>query len=181
MQTLATAKAARVTLVCVSGRDDVVSAYAVERVRAWLQGGQGRTQAELARKAGVSTAQISNLLDGTRGAGKKTLRGIAAALETTWPELEEQAVAWGRARGMVASPTERYPHRVDAAKIATEGGISSAAIESVLGDALDSNEDPSVLWWLDRMRMREAMLRSQRVPGTPVEDIEPPPRGRKKP
>ncbi len=82
------------TLAPVTARDDVVSAYLALRVREWLVEAPGRTQAGLAKAAGVSKTQISNLLDGSRGAGRKTLRGVAAAIGTSWPVIEEEAAAW---------------------------------------------------------------------------------------
>jgi Helix-turn-helix. len=40
----------------------------------------GMNQSDLARKSGVSTGQISRLINGTRGVGEKSLRAIAEAL-----------------------------------------------------------------------------------------------------
>lgn len=75
------------------------------RIRAWLREDPTRRQADLARAAGVSAAHISNLLEGTRGAGAKALRGIALALGTTWPDLEADAAEWARARDSTRPPT----------------------------------------------------------------------------
>jgi len=41
---------------------------------------RGMSQADLSRSSGITTAQMSRIISGTRGAGKKTLTAIAHAL-----------------------------------------------------------------------------------------------------
>ena len=97
MQAKANTAADRLVFVAPRSRDtDFVSPYLAMRVRAWLAENPTESQASLARAAQVSGAQISNLLDGSRGAGRKTLRGVASAIGTTWPDVEREAVEWAR-------------------------------------------------------------------------------------
>jgi transcriptional regulator with XRE-family HTH domain len=70
---------------------DVVSPHVANRLRAYLYLNPDETQASVARKAGVSTATISLLLNKGRGAGAKTMRGIAEFLGMTWADLEQEA------------------------------------------------------------------------------------------
>jgi hypothetical protein len=63
---------------------------------------------------------------------------------------------------------DRYPNRAIAAGIARRGGVAKEAIASVLEDQLQADVDPPELWWLDRMRLRENMLRSKELPGRPA-------------
>ena len=63
---------------------------------------QGLSQAELAKKAGVSRTAISNLLNGSRGAGINLLNALAKGLELP---IEEVLIA----AGIRQSDPERPP------------------------------------------------------------------------
>jgi len=63
---------------------------------AWLQNEldkRGMTQAELARRSGITSAQISRILSGSRGAEGKTLVGIAKAFKLP-PQIVYQAAGF---------------------------------------------------------------------------------------
>lgn len=86
-----------------------------------------------------------------------TMIKLAAALDVSLPWL-----AFG-----IGGPLDSHerPNRERAAELCREYGISDEAVEHVLGEVVTSEEDLPVLAWVDRMRLREAELRSRRNRG----------------
>jgi hypothetical protein len=172
--------------------------------RAWLawhslprdENGKPPTRRSLEVNYGLSQAVVSRLFGGyIKTVEAQTLIKLARALhvDPTW-------LATGVAKAptptgpmvplpgsydpasFIPEPTiefdDRYPNRATAAGIARRGGVAPDAIESVLADELMADVDPPELWWLDRMRLRENMLRSRELPGTPIRASDvPAPRG----
>lgn len=130
---------------------DIVSPYLAQLVKDWLAEDTSRSQAALARAAGVSGAQVSNLLDGSRGAGRKTLRGIASALGTTWPDVEREAADWASKHPEAARP--RYVVSVESP--GEEGPFDAAARFA------RANNVPE--WAIERVRARPARLARERT------------------
>lgn len=97
-----------------SGRaiEPEISAYLAELVR--RETARGVTLSALASKAGVTHAQLSNLRSHSRGAGFKTLVGLANALGKTLAEIVSEAHDWARANP-VASTDGAEPEHVRAA------------------------------------------------------------------
>jgi transcriptional regulator with XRE-family HTH domain len=165
-----------------------IAQYLQYRVREAIQG--GKTAAELAREAGVSNAQISELKNRGVGAGWQTAEGLAKAFGMTMPELLEAAKRWAeihQKRSSVGSEAggdqtkEVDARRELAAQLAEEDGVSPAAIRSVMGEPVSpENLGRSTIWWALQMRRRELDLLE--VPGRttadgqgevlPVEDTE---------
>jgi transcriptional regulator with XRE-family HTH domain len=113
----------------------------------------------LGRRAGIDSGPMSRLSRRGSTAALDTLRKLADAWEF---HFEWLAFGRGQPEGPGA-PTNalqpvRYTHRFEAARIARDGGVPLDAIESVCMDRLDPRVDPPVLWWLDRMRERVALL-----------------------
>lgn len=144
--------------------EDPLSRYVATRLKGWMSSDPKHTQAEAARIAKVSQAQISNLLDGSRGAGRKTMKGLAAVLGTTWAQLEAESEEWARKHGSVVT---RNPSLTVAIRIAREGGINDAAIDDVVAETPDDEVERPVLHYIERMRHREYILRSQGPPRPP--------------
>jgi transcriptional regulator with XRE-family HTH domain len=153
-----------------SVRDDVVSGYLAERLRAWMaEDRKSRTQAAVARSAGVSTAQVSNFLDGSRGAGKKTLRGLARAMGTTWPEIEEEAERWARRRGgaLAAAREPAHPNLALAIDL-TKGAILPETVERIAQIAKLWPHDLSVGEWVDEILRLDGAFRRHQVEFRPT-------------
>lgn len=74
----------------------VTGRYLAAKMREWLRKNPKKSQADFAKAAGLSGAQISLLLSSGRGAGRKTLRNVARVLGTTPDAIETEAVAWAK-------------------------------------------------------------------------------------
>lgn len=103
-----------------------------------------RVRAGLAQAAGLTRDELADYLDGRFD------------LEATISRMRERL-----ARSSPPS-TDAYPHRAEAARIALAGGVNEAAVRSVLEDRPEHGDAQTVLWWIDRMRLREAMLARDR-------------------
>jgi plasmid maintenance system antidote protein VapI len=77
-----------------SSKSKELGAYLAWRIREWIKSGKGRTSAELAKLAGISGAQVSNLRHGHTGAGWKTAEGLGRVFEMSMPELIAAAEKW---------------------------------------------------------------------------------------
>ena len=88
--------------------DVVTGRFLAEKIREWLRANPKKSQADLARAAGISSAQLSLLLSTERGAGRKTLRGLGKVLGMTPDEIEASAASWGEANG-VKQPQQGPP------------------------------------------------------------------------
>lgn len=114
---------------------------------------RGVSRNKLAERAGVSSGEISRLAHRPRPSAKR-LGQIAKAWDVSLDWL-----ANGEGPPFVQNRLpDRYPNRAVAAEIARAGGVTEAAVSSVLGDQLDG-EDRSVLWWIHRMEHREVLQR----------------------
>jgi transcriptional regulator with XRE-family HTH domain len=146
---------------------------------------QGRPpkQVHLERQAGLSPATLSRLFGGfIQSVEPPTLAKMARVLDVDERWLGSGVGAAPTPTGVVpplpathyapervVELDDDYPHRAEAARIARDGGVADEAIASVLVDQLMAEQDPPVLWWLDRMRLRENMLHSRHLPGTPID------------
>jgi transcriptional regulator with XRE-family HTH domain len=139
---------------------------------------RGMTLGDLEREAKLSRGYASRISRDERG-GKRpsrtTVEKIAAALRVDPDWLADEKGPAPTSKTFVEAP-DRYPHRAEAARIARDGGVDAEAIQSVLQDRYDG-DDLSVLEWLHRIERRHYLLRRD-VPGTEVDEGEPPPMGR---
>jgi transcriptional regulator with XRE-family HTH domain len=71
------------------------------------------TQAELSRRSGVSTPQITRVLSGERGLGEQSIKGIAQALQ-----LPPEVVF--RAAGLLPQVTEKHSKMNELDHLATQ-------------------------------------------------------------
>lgn len=149
-------------LAAVSGVRDWTTSSLGERVlHAASLRGWGINQ--FGEKSGLTGGPVSRLSRRTEryaGAPETLLRlAIAASVSPQW-------LAFGLGQpeepSLPGSPADRYPNRATAAAIARQGGVGEAAVQSVVEEAFALEADPPVLWWIDRMRLREAEMRSQR-------------------
>ncbi len=114
---------------------------------------RGVSQNKLAERAGISSGEISRLAHRPRPSAKR-LAQIAKA----WDVSLDWLTSGDGAPFVVPRSKDRYPNRGVAAEISRAGGVSQAAVESVLGDDI-GDDDRSVLWWIHRMELREVMQR----------------------
>jgi len=169
-------------LQLVPRRDDPISLYLSERLKEWLAK-PGNTQARAAKLAGVSTAQISNLKDGSRGAGIKTIRGVSKVLGMTIAQVEAEAAKLEATRPRPAERTveleQRYPNLVEAIAL-RRGKVLSVTLERIAGIALHWPNDRSVGEWIDDIDNLDRQLRREVKTGEradrelPDEDDAPP-------
>jgi transcriptional regulator with XRE-family HTH domain len=135
-----------------------VAAYCQWRIREWVR--SGKSARELAKAAGVSSTQISELQSQGIGAGWKTVEGLAKAFGMTMPELMTVANEWAASQPTPPpSPSLATSRRAHAADLAKEDGISDEAIRSVLAEPIrEEDAQRSTLWWALRMRRRDIAL-----------------------
>jgi transcriptional regulator with XRE-family HTH domain len=148
-----------------------IAGYLQWRVREEIKA--GKTATELAKLAGVSGAQISELKNRGIGAGWQTAEGLARVFGMTMPELLEAAAAWTAKSGAPPSSARGTPRpvapaqrRALAADLAREDGVSNEAIASVLKEPEDLER--STIWWILRMRRRDLELAEQRSQDPPA-------------
>ncbi len=160
-------------LVGVKEPQNAVSRYVAIRLSEHMAAAK-TTQVAVAKEAGVSTAQISNLLDGSRNAGARTMRGLAKVLGTTWPQLEDDAARWAATqKPKTAAPARwaelepRYPNLAAALRQlgAQVGDRTRAALAGV---ALHSAVDLDVSTWQTMALDTERKLRRETKTGEPV-------------
>lgn len=123
---------------------------------------RGTTLTELARRSGLTVAHLSTLRSRTRGAGWKTLQGLAKALSKSISQIEAEAAQYamshpdallGAASRSARLAADRYPNRALAAEFARRSGISEEAIQLVESELLDAKTDPTPLYWLRKIEM----------------------------
>ncbi len=122
---------------------------------------KGWSQNRLEKAAKLSLGMASRLEHDERAPTPDTLIKVSSALgvRVDWlltgvapMEVEEPASA----------RSDRIPNRAEAARLARDDGVSEAAIRSVAGEGPDQLAmTRSVLWWADRMRVRQHELIDQ--------------------
>lgn len=140
------------------------------------------SKAALARDLGITPSAVGQLLSvpPKNAPSHKTAELVAKLLGT---EAHLLLAGIPAPANETAALPDRYPNRAAAVPIARRGGVDPEAIEIVLSLELDADEDPPELWWIDRMRNEEHLLKVRRrggAIGTPVEsDQATPPRRRR--
>lgn len=127
----------------------------------------GRTATDIANKAGISVAHVSTIRSGQRGAGWKSVMGLAKAFGKTLAEVEDEAAAWvskNPVAGTSVEKPDRYQNRVAAINFARAIGIDEAAIAQVGTYDLKDEGDPSPEAWLDWIKGVAAGMRYGRAP-----------------
>lgn len=114
-------------------------------------------QAKVAKSTSFTTAHVANVIHGIRGVGDDFLHAIAAHWGMTVPELEVAAAKWVET-SPVAIRGREYPNLAEAIEISRRGGISEAAIQSLLADPLPP-QDLSTLEWIQLLLDRDRLLR----------------------
>jgi transcriptional regulator with XRE-family HTH domain len=127
---------------------------------------RGWSQNQLDKRAGFSVGRVSRIERNERAPSADTLAKLAATLgvRADWilsglPPMEAASVE-----------PDPVPNRAEAARLARDDGVYDAAIESVSREAVDANSlKRSVLWWADRMRLRQReLIEGTRDIGTPA-------------
>lgn len=137
--------------------DAVVSAYCRYLVERAIEKDDDTAMA-IAARAGITRSQISQLQARSRGAGLKTLRGLARAFDVTPTQLESDAVEWAKANPdqivewIAAKGGDRYPSRLACIRWAKDAGYPTEAISEVASMALDADGDPGADYWIDQLR-----------------------------
>jgi transcriptional regulator with XRE-family HTH domain len=142
-------------LLVSSGRatDVEISAYLAHRLVREMERGELLT--DIARRAGVTPAQLSTLKNTKRGAGWKTLTGLARAFSMSIGDVEDAARRQARGETPTDSRVERderYPNRAKALAAARALGLSEEAIAEVASMDLKSDVDPEPLDWLEDIK-----------------------------
>lgn len=135
-----------------------IAGYLQWRIREWVRG--GKTARDLAKLAGISTAQVSELQNAGIGAGWKTAERLAHAFGMSMPELMKAAADWSADRpAVVDANAERSRRRALAVELAREDGVSEKAIRNVLDQpAAPRDSERSTVWWVLQMRRRDLEL-----------------------
>lgn len=172
VQAFASANYALAKLYAVEKEQQILTAYVAERLRELKRGGM--SQRAMAEKGGISAAQLSNVLDGTRRAGGKTARAVARILGTTWAKLEEDAAAWAakrsasvvafaavplRVRERTESDAASYPRLLEAIEL-RKGTALPITLERVIAIAMNWPADRSVGEWIDEIDRLDASFRA---------------------
>jgi hypothetical protein len=148
-----------------------VTEFIAHTLREMLRSGSYKSKtaltAELQKYGGPSRPHLTNILDGTRGAGPDTINAIASKFYAgSKDELEKAARAYAEANGLVRVEEERYPNRERAEKALISLGNDPADVRrwsEAIGVSLDSDEDPPAEeWWLPQMQLERARERSAR-------------------
>lgn len=140
-------------IACVGSLRDWSASSLGERMR-WAIDRTRTGVNELGESSGTSGGAVSKLLArADRVAGRaETLEKLAQALDVS--------VSWlAFGLGQPLDENELTP-RERAAALCREHGVSEAAIQSVLSEVVIGGESISTIAWIDRMRLREAELRS---------------------
>lgn len=135
-----------------------LAGYLQHRAKEWVKSGKPARQ--LAKAAGVSSAQISVLINDGVGAGWKTAEGMGKVFGMTMPELIDAAREWTASQPERRSPpTQAARRRALAAELSIEDGVSDEAVKSVLDEPLrDEDGALSTFRWILRMKRREIAL-----------------------
>jgi hypothetical protein len=143
-----------------------VARYLQFRVREWVA--SGKSARGLAASAGISGAQVSDLMNQGVGAGWKTTKALATVFGMSVQDLITVAEEWAQSQpAPLTMPGQATKRRAAAADLAREDGVSEEAIDSVLSEPLrESDEKRSTLYWALRMKRRELSF-DEPVPRTP--------------
>ncbi len=168
-----------------AGRDEneLISEYLAEKLTAWLDRTKGRTLDAAAKIAGVSKTQLSNLKNGTRGAGMDTIVGLARVFGLTLAEVQAEALRRGSTRApktkdqtkrtVVLDP--RYPALAEAIELRADVWLPKTQ-ETMASQASHALFDLTVGQWIDQGDRVDAQNRKALPHGRPldVEDDTPP-------
>ncbi len=142
-------------------RKRALNEYVQRVIVDWLAEKPGRTNVELAGLVGLTDAQIAIIKKHARNVGDETARGFAKLLGISKDELEARAEAAYTEREppgeLTREYTERYANRTLALEMA--GEIHPDARAKALSWAFNSETDPPVSMWLDRIRVADAETR----------------------
>jgi hypothetical protein len=148
-----------------------LSAYLAHLVREEVA--RGASLRGLAQRAGVTHATLSLLMSSNRGAGWKTMQGLARALGKSIGEIESGAEQFAsehpvKAAGSQTESVDRYPNRALAAEFARRSGMDDAAIAQVQSMELLAKDDPTPREWLRWIESAQDQLRYGLPSGQPI-------------
>jgi hypothetical protein len=113
------------------------------------------SQPKLAAALEIKQPSLSNYLLGRFDAGPHLARKAAELKGMTVDEL------LGLTR--TVEPPDRYPNRMEAVRVARKDGLPEAAIQVVLSAVLQSEDDLSIIDWIDAIR--DEVRRQRRFAG----------------
>jgi transcriptional regulator with XRE-family HTH domain len=115
----------------------------------------GWSQNRLEKEARISEGGVSRFERDERAPSAGSLRKIAAKLGVRADWLLTGAPPMEAAEALAAG-TDPLPNRTLAAQLARDDGVYEAAIQSVVAEPADDRAlRRTVLWWADRMRLRQ--------------------------
>lgn len=172
MLALANLASASLRLVKPVDRIERVKTYARERMRAEVDAQPRGGQAELARKLGVSTAHIANMLNRGSGPGHETLEALAQHWGLTYSQMESKALGVEPKSSVVV--VEMVPDRLQQVivKMAKAGGYDDEVLSEALrtralqGASTMTEAEADELLQLTRSYLRSA----RRIVATTVKD-----------
>lgn len=138
------------------------------------ENGKRFTQTSLSKAAGLSPSHVGMVL---RGDVRERLSAQVVAKMASAAKVSSTWLSEGQGSPDDTASTSAFPNRDRAAAVAREGGVGEAAVRSVLDEPGD---EQTVLWWLDRMRTREIIFRSEQ-PSAPKDQAPAIPRPAKPP
>lgn len=105
------------------------------RIREWLAADSTRTQADLARGAGIARATLSNLMHGSRGAGWHTASGLARTLGIDLPPVLQRSEEAEAQRRVALAERESPGHDLgpesEKPELANRPGWADASAEAL--------------------------------------------------
>lgn len=129
-----------------------------ELLRAHLDSGR-LTQDEVAKAMGVSQATVSDIKNGRRGIGVKSLPALARLLGQTADQLLGGRPAPPPSREFVLDV--RYPNRSSAVEAWRLLRRDERAAERVLSMGMDSDADPEPGLWFAHLELAEASIKAE--------------------
>jgi transcriptional regulator with XRE-family HTH domain len=110
-------------------------------------------QRAAAKALGVTQPALSLVVNNKGGVGAKLITAICSRTGMSVDQL------LGRVPETVTVPLERYPNRARAIALLVESGDDEVECREAAPVALDSDEDPDPLWWVDQIRSELARRR----------------------
>jgi transcriptional regulator with XRE-family HTH domain len=148
--------------------DRALNAYLAEKLEEWLRAGPKRTQAEAARIAKVSGAQLSNLRHESRGAGMKTIKGLSKLFGMSIGQIEEEAAKFASTRPRPAlrlvELDARYPNLKEAIAYRQAKALP-VTLERIQKIALHWPSDKSTGEWIDEIDRLDRDFRTEQKTG----------------